>query len=210
MVFILLAVVVQAAQVQSLGLSGGPGTRQTERPAVSQEADAQLRETVRSAPPENLAGAYLTNENTLELIGLAGITNVNFFLGGVRVTADNIKSLQADHERRRDIYSAGILSRGFTQIAGRYSAQGQEGQPCAATKEAPYIVELKQQSFKIELFPPGAANDDAIPGVVVEKTLVTGEGEFSPDNYMIGVIAGDRITVRLFSGSGCPTVLTRQ
>jgi hypothetical protein len=156
--------------------------------------------------PSLLGRAYLINENALQLVALAR-QGANVRLSGedsiLEVTAANVEAVTAEYERRRETYAAAIRARGFTPVAGEYEVALAH---CPEASGAALIT-LTQQEFVVE-------GDGR--GVVVERTLVVGQGDGSDGAYRSGSVGGSKIELRPFEGSGrggergagCSVVLT--
>lgn len=178
-------------------------------PSEAELAEIQLAQQVYSAPPQNLAGAYLNNHDRLAMLAeyakgaLGG--NVNVFLGGEKVTKENIDKSRTEFQHREDLYSAELKRRGTPQVGGPYRLTS--GPPCDATA---MDVVIKQEGFAVELKKAGEAGDHLLSGAVVAGVLTVGDGDFSADTYGFGKIGDDgRIEIMAFSGRGCASILTR-
>src|SRR4029434_408264 len=132
-------------------------------------------------------------------------SNVNVFLGGEKVTPENVEKVRSEFQHREDAYVAELKRRGTAQIAGSYRLSSVA--PCS---DPPMDLDLKQDGFAVEIKKPGATGEHLLSGVVVDGLLTVGEGDFSPDTYAFGKIAPDgHIDLKAFSGQGCAMVLTR-
>ena len=160
------------------------------------------QERLRTIPPELLGRAYLVNESTLRTIDMARQGATVHLLEGdtVTVTATNVDSVSAEYEKRRATYAAAIRARGFANIAGEYEI---ELSRCSeASRGGPVLTSLSQREFVVML-------DEDLAGVIVEKTLVFGQGPESDGSYRSGPVTGGKFELRPFVGKGCATLLTR-
>ena len=152
--------------------------------------------------PELLGRAYLVNENTLRMIEMAR-QGATVKLSGddtLTVTAANVDSVSAEYEKRRAAYAAAIRARGFKRIAGEYEIALSR---CPeASRLGPTLTTLSQREFVVAL-------DEDLAGVVVEQTLVFGQGEESDPSYRSGAVGDRKTELRPFAGKGCATLLTR-
>lgn len=168
----------------------------------AQDVDHDRLERFKRIPAEELGRAYLINENTLHLLAMAR-QGVTLHLSGDdsarTVTSANADSVAAEYERRRATYAAAIRARGFKAIAGEYEIT--LARCPAASKVGAVLVTLTQREFIVDL-PWGAG------GVVVEGTLVVGEGDGSDGSYRSGAIGERKTELRPFQGGGCGSVLT--
>jgi hypothetical protein len=165
-------------------------------------ASLTAQDRFRTIAPELLGRAYLVNENTLRMIDMAR-QGATVKLSGddtVTVTTANVDSVSAEYAKRRTAYAAAIRARGFAQIAGEYEI---ERSRCSeASRGGPILTMLSQREFVVVL-------DEDLAGVIVEKTLVFGQGEESDDSYRSGPVGDQKFELRPFEGKGCSTVLTR-
>jgi hypothetical protein len=195
------------------GTPNGPEGPPTVRTAafVAEDAGAKLLQQAQSAAPQNLAAAYLSNRNRLDLLAAFGASarpNLKVFIGSVQVTPSNAQQLRTEFQEREDIYAAEIRHRGVPQVAGRYRFE--VVQPCGDKGAAPLIVNLVQTDFAIDVRDDTPAAAHRTSGVATAGTLTSGEGDFSPDTYSFGTISDTGpIEMRSFSDRGCSATLTR-
>lgn len=169
---------------------------------AAQEVDRERLERLKTVAPALLGRAYLINENTLQVIGMAR-QGATVHLSGedslLIVTAATADSVAAEFERRRATYAAAIRARGFVTVAGEYELTTR----CpAAPGIGPILVPVTQDGFQVSFAGTPV-------GIVVERTLVTGQGDGSDDAYRSGPVGDGKIATRQFSGRGCETMLTR-
>lgn len=99
---------------------------------------------------------------------------MNLFLGGTRVTSDNVMDFERQYQTRKKAYDTAIGRRGFLQAAGAYRFETVE--PCDE-KPISGDATLSQDAFRLELrLEPVAAGQTGIPGAIVEATLVIRHG----------------------------------
>ncbi|HXO85311.1 MAG TPA: hypothetical protein VN803_07280 [Gemmatimonadales bacterium] len=171
-------------------------------PLAAQEPDRDRVERFKTIPAELLGRAYLVNENTLRMIEMArqGATVKLMGNDSATVTTASVDSAAAEYLMRRATYAAAIRARGFAQISGEYEI---ERSRCpAASRSGPVLATLSQQEFVVTV-------DETPAGVVVEKTLVIGQGDESDDSYRHGRVGDRKSELRPFEGKGCATVLAR-
>jgi hypothetical protein len=169
--------------------------------AASQEPDRGRLEPLHRIRPELLARAYLVNEYTLGLIDMArqGATvELQAADSSLTVTAANAGSMDEEYERRRAAYAAAIEARGFTRIAGEFElATAGCGAPFG-----PMLLEVRQAGFVVTL-------GEGVTGIVVEQTLVLGQGSESEGTYSHGEVRDDGIELRRFDQPDCQLTLSR-
>lgn len=160
------------------------------------------QERLRTIAPELLGRAYLVNESTLRMIEMAR-QGATVHLSGddtLTVTTANVDSVGAEYEKRRATYAAAIRARGFARIDGEYEV---ELSRCPeAWRGGPILTALSQREFIVSL-------DEDVAGVIVEKTLVFGQGAEGDASYRSGLIGDRTFELRPFGGKGCATRLTR-
>ena len=168
----------------------------------AQDVDRDRLERFKRIPAEELGRAYLINQNTLQLLAMAR-QGATLHLSGEdsarTVTGTNADTVAAEYERRRATYAAAIRARGFKSVAGEYEIA--LARCPAASKLGAVLVTLTQQEFTVS-FPWGGG------GVVVEGTLVVGEGDGSDGSYRSGAIGERKTELRPFQGGGCSSVMT--
>lgn len=178
---------------------------------AAQQPDQERLERLKTIAPALLGRAYLINENTLQLIAMAR-QGVSVQLAGedsvLTVTPANVDTVNAEYERRRATYAAAIRARGFTPVAGEYELTQARCPAATPAGAGAAIVTLAQREFVVSF-------DGVEAGVVVERTLVTGQGDGSDGTHRSGSIGGSKIELRPFDhngqsgGRGCSAVLTR-
>lgn len=170
----------------------------------AQDVDRDRLERLKKIAPELLGRAYLVNENTLQMLGMAR-QGATLQLAGddsmVTVTPANVDVVTADYERRRATYATAIRARGFASLAGEYEIARSR---CPEARGGrPVLTTLTQQEFVVAL--DGGQGGG---GVVVEKTLVMGQGEESDGSYRSGAIGDRKVELRPFE-RGCSTMMVR-
>lgn len=178
---------------------------------AAQQPDRERLDRLKTIAPGLLGRAYLINENTLQLIAMAR-QGVSVQLAGedsiLTVTPANVDTVTAEYERRRATYAAAIRARGFTPVAGEYELTQARCPAASAPGAAGALVTLTQREFVVSF-------DGVEAGVVVERTLVTGQGDGSDGAHRSGAISGSKIELRPFDesqergGGGCSAVLTK-
>ncbi len=169
-------------------------------PLTAQHVDSQRLAGLKTIPAELLARAYLVNEYTLGLLAMVrqGAT-LQSIDDSMRVDASNADSATREHETRRATYAAAIRARGFANVSGEYEVSAQE---CPQGSGA-VLATLDQDEFRLSLY------DGAMQGVIVERTIVFGEGPESGGFYTFGTFDGDRARLQPFEGDGCRSLLAR-
>lgn len=176
----------------------GAGSLAAQEPPPDLERVARFR----TIPAELLGRAYLVNENTLRMIEMArqGATVKLMGDDSATVTTASVDSAAAEYLMRRATYAAAIRARGFAQIAGEYEI---ERSRCPeAARGGPVLATLSQREFVVTM-------DEEPAGVIVERTLVLGQGDESDDSYRHGSVGDRKSELRPFEGKGCATMLTR-
>ena len=176
------------------------------RVGAAQETDRARAERLKTIAPGLLGRAYLINENTLGLIAMAR-QGANVRLADddsvLEVTAANVDAVTAAYERRRDTYAAAIRARGAAAVAGEYEI-GWARCPAASAGKGGALIAITQQNFIATIDGGGTA-------VVVERTLVVGQGDGSDGGYRSGPVGDGKIELRPFAESGggsCSIALT--
>jgi hypothetical protein len=175
---------------------------------ASQQPDRERLERLKTIAPGLLGRAYLINENTLQLIAMAR-QGASVQLAGedstLIVTAANVDAVTTEYEGRRVTYAAAIRARRFASVAGEYELSQARCPAASVTGGGAALVTLTQREFVVSF-------DGVEAGVVVERTLVTGQGDGSDGTHSSGSIGGNKIELRPFGetgGNGCSAVLTR-
>lgn len=183
-----------------------PGTLTTQ-----EVADIMLLQAALSAPVQDLAASFLGNHNRLEMLALYSkgqMGNANIFFGAEQVTASNASQLTSRYQHRQDVYSDELRRRGTPKVEGRYTLT--ESAPCPSTPADAVDVDLKQDGFEIKMMKAGSLTDKLLSGVVADRVLTMGDGDFDPDQYVFGAIGPASILLKPFSGQGCGISLTRK
>lgn len=173
---------------------------------LTQESAEQRIARLKTMPAEELARAYLGNEYTLRLIDMAR-QGATLHLQGADsiqvVTAATADSVAAEYQRRRETYAAVIRARGFKTLTGPHVLSLKK--PC--DENGFFGVQPRQNEFRVTLVLRHDMGQDEMSGVVVEETLVMGDG--NPDGgYLKARVRGEKIELTPVGRSGCTMVLT--
>jgi len=178
---------------------------------ASQQSEAELLEAALAAPAQNLGASYLMADHQLALLGIVAkrdAPNLNLFLGGVKVTEENLTTFENQFQSRRKAYESAIRRRGFPKVAGEYHLE--TIQPC---EEESFSANgtLTQEEFRLELrLESLPAGETGISGVALEGTVVFGTGDIASGSYVFGSVTEQGIDLRPFSAPGCGLRLTRK
>jgi hypothetical protein len=179
-------------------------------PSAPAPSAADTMRAIAATAPENLAAAFLTNRNRLELLDAFdpdSNSKVTLVFGGEVVTRANVAQMRARFQERQQAYAAEIKRRGVPQVAGKYRFE--EAESCRSATSSPIVVYLVQSGFSIDMRRDTADGAHLNSGVATGGTLTLGHGDFSPDLYAYGSIeATGRVVLRRFAAAGCPVVMT--
>jgi hypothetical protein len=167
-----------------------------------QETDERRLARLRTIPAADLARAYLANEYTLNMIGLARQGATVHLEGGVEVTAATADSVAIEYQHRKEIYASVMRARGSRPFSGPHTMRLKK--PC--DEAGFFAVVPRQEGFRVTLVLRHDMGRDELTGVVVEDVLmIQGDDPTDPPH---GRLRGDKFEVGNRRGR-CPMVLSR-
>lgn len=168
-----------------------------------EETPAQRAARLKRIPAADLAAAYLANEYTLTMIGMARQGATVQLDGGVVVTAATADSVAAEYQQRQETYASVIRARAARTLTGPYTLRFK--QPC--DEAGFFAVEPRQNDFRITLRLRHDMGLDELSGVLVEDVLMlTGD---DPTDNPHGRVRDDKIELAGRNRGRCTMVLAR-
>ena len=170
--------------------------------SLMQETAEQRLARLKTAPAVDLARAYLANEYTLTMIGMARQGATVHLDGGVEVTAATADSVAAEYQHRKETYASVIRARGSRAVSGPHIMRLKK--PC--DEAGFFAVTPRQDEFRITLVLRHDMGQDEFSGVVVEDVLMLhGDDPLDPPH---GRVRGDKVELATRAGR-CAMVLAR-